>query len=683
MWEYSLYNRVSGKWLVIAVWFIPFVQSLAAVPVLEPAAIKPDTMREYYLRNLPALKDYQPWRISRYPYTPPRLAPGEGLVLVDLKGGGYITHIWWTGRWQREWVQFYFDGETTPSIEGFCAELFANETVAEPINRLPVPLDTLPTDGRNCYIPMPFHTSVKVVLVNRAEVSIEDTYFIFDGIFRSSEKIPDCTLKYSAQKKQYFYSGKGQEEAMDPLGNEKSDIHFIGQPQTMANQMELGPGQEQELLTIHGTAMVERLTLETDNADTIQMRIKYEGADAWALDCPISKFFGQLNSLVLESKDNHFSCHLPMPFRKSWTIVVKNTGDSAEKISVEAVYKKLKSFPQNYTYLHAAYNEGVGQEGQTYPLMHAAGNGHFVGMLLYHTTSPVKPTDHAGADMIYGDAQTDSPFTLRAIGGEDYFCAAFFGDNYATPYVGAASSYMDGGMRYRFHWESPVPFTRSLNVDFSIFPGNGYQSVAFWYQDSPIPTPPVFQIPWLCIGPFSAYSPQGDMLGMVFEPESRVIGDKTYKVELSTPARTILNRTAQWKRRFSRGGFVDFNAENTQPFGYPPGVMCWAIDTISYAMTSIQSSQAQDVTLVVGHDDPIELFLNGKSIAQLPCLSMFGTQEVRTQLVPGANRLLVKSANRVHPATFIWDGFSLVIKDKHGKYLPDDCFTLNKLNDPN
>ncbi len=192
-----MYNRVSGKWLVVAAWFIPLVQSLAAIPVLEPATIKPDTMRDFYLKNLPALKDYQPWRISRYPYTPPRLAPGEGLVLVDLKGSGYITHIWWTGRWQREWVQFYFDGETTPSIEGFCAELFTNETVAEPINRLPVPLNVLPTDGRNCYIPMPFHTSVKVVLVNRAETAIEDTYFIFDGIFRSSETIPDCTLKYS------------------------------------------------------------------------------------------------------------------------------------------------------------------------------------------------------------------------------------------------------------------------------------------------------------------------------------------------------------------------------------------------------------------------------------------------------------------------------------------------------
>jgi hypothetical protein len=670
-------NGVLRKWFFITVVFFPLMHSLANIPVMEPDTIKPEQMRDYYLRNLPAIKEYQPWRISRYPYTPPRLAPGEGLVLVDLKGSGFITHVWWTGKWQREWIQFYFDGETTPSIEGLCSDLFADESVDGSISRLPVPLKRLPADGRNCYIPMPFHTSVKVVMVNRGEAPIEDTYFIFDGIFRSSKTVPGCTLKYSAENKQYFYSGQGGNEAIDPLRNEQTEIPFIGQSNTASNGIELMPGQEQEILTISGTAAVERLDIKADSLNTLQLRIKYEGSDAWAIDCPADKFFGQLNSLVLERSGNHSRCYLPMPFRKSCTVVLKNNGDSAANVSAEAVYRKMKSFPKNYTYLHARYHEGNGQEGQAYPLMEAAGKGHFVGMLLYHTTSPVKPTDHAGADMIYGDAQTDSPFVLRAIGGEDYFCAAFFGDNYATPHVGATPAYMEGGMRYRFHWESPIPFTELLNVDFSIFPGNGYQSVAFWYQDSPAPTPPAFRIPWLCIGPFSADSPQGDMLSMVFEPESRIIKDKKYTVELTTPARTVLKRTAQWRPRYSRGGFVDFNAENTQPFGYPPGVMGWAIDTISYAATSINSEQDQNVTLIVGHDDPVELILNGKSIAQLPRIAEFRTQEVQTQLAAGTNRLLVKSTNSVHPVTFIWDGFSLVIKDKHGKFMPDDSFKLD------
>jgi hypothetical protein len=279
--------------------------------------------------------------------------------------------------------------------------------------------------------------------------------------------------------------------------------------------------------------------------------------------------------------------------------------------------------------------------------------------------------------MIYGDSQTDWPFTLRAIGGEDYFCAAYFGENYATPYVGATSKYMDGGMRYRFHLESPVPFTKTLNVDFTIFTGNGYQSVAFWYQDSPLPALPAFRIPWLCVGPFSAYSPQGDMLDMVFEPENKIDKNKIYKVEIMTPARTVLNRTAEWKQRYARGGFVDFIAENTRTFGYPPGVMCWAIDTISYAVTNIKSSEPKDVTLIVGHDDPIEIFLNGKSIAKLSSLNRFGTQEIQAKLNEGMNQLLIKSSNKVHPVNFIWDGFSLVIKDKAGNFLPDNSFVLN------
>jgi hypothetical protein len=101
-------NGVLRKWFFITVVFFPLMHSLANIPVMEPDTIKPEQMRDYYLRNLPAIKEYQPWRISRYPYTPPRLAPGEGLVLVDLKGSGFITHVWWTGKWQREWIQFYF-----------------------------------------------------------------------------------------------------------------------------------------------------------------------------------------------------------------------------------------------------------------------------------------------------------------------------------------------------------------------------------------------------------------------------------------------------------------------------------------------------------------------------------------------------------------------------------------------
>jgi hypothetical protein len=672
----KIFKKSFSKWLILNVLFVQALPCLA-IPALEPNTIKPLLLRDYYLKNLPAIKDYQSWRITRYPYTPPRLAPEEGLVLVDIKGSGFLTHAWWTGRWQSEWIQFYFDGEQTPSIEGYCSQLFGSDTVSQPIDRIPVPLKILPTDGRNCYIPMPYHTSLKIVMVNKGKSPIEDTYLIFDGIRRSPNTVPACTLKYSADKKQFFYTGKDANDAIDPLGNNKAENPCVGSLLNTTNEIELMPGQEKDILTVNATAMIKQFSIKTDMLQELQLRIKYEDSNAYAVNCPADKFFGKLNSLVLENNNDQYTCYLPMPFSKSWKMTLKNKSGSAIKIKAQAAYEKMKAFPKNYTYLHAAYNEGVGQDGREYQLMEAAGRGHFIGMLLYHTASPVKPTDHSGADMIYGDAQTESPFALRAIGGEDYFCAAFFGENYATPHVGATPTYMDGGMRYRFHWESPVPFTKSLNVDFCIFSGNSYQSVAFWYQDSPAPASSSFQIPWLCIGPFNAYSPQGDMLSMVFEPENKIIKDKTYNVEVFTPVRSTINRTAQWKERSARGGFVDFNAENTRTFGYPPGVLCWAIDTISYAVTTVKSSEKKDVTLVIGHDDPIEIFLNGKSIVKLAGLSEFKTEEIQTRLAAGTNQILVKSGNRVHPVTFIWDGFSLLIKDKHGSFLPKGCFTLD------
>ena len=32
--------------------------------------------------------------------------------------------------------------------------------------------------------------------------------------------------------------------------------------------------------------------------------------------------------------------------------------------------------------------------------------------------------------------------------------------------------------------------------------------------------------------------------------------------------------------------------------------------------------------------------------------------------------IFVKNTNREHPATYIWDGFSLVVKDQQGQRLP-------------
>jgi hypothetical protein len=295
-------------------------------------------------------------------------------------------------------------------------------------------------------------------------------------------------------------------------------------------------------------------------------------------------------------------------------------------------------------------------------------------MLLYQPTTKVYPSDHAGADYIYGDAATANPFTLRAIGGEDYFCAAYFGEDYATPFVGATKDYMHGGMRYRFHWESPIPFEKSLNVDFAIFPGNSYESVAFWYQDAPGTPASPLAMPWKCLGPFDPENVPQDVEASLLDSKSQPDFAKTYSVSAKNYFGGKIERPARWRDQIARGGFVDATADEIIPFnGASAG--SWVLESVWFATTYLTLSRPQELTFIVGHDDPIEVYIDGKSAASFELQPEFKTDRFTVKLPKGSHRIVVKNRNSLHPRTFFWNAFSLVVKDSTGRTVPPSSFT--------
>ncbi len=105
----------------------------------------------------------QGWKISPSVV----IKAGTTFTLADLKGPGYITHIWMTptGNWRHSILRFYWDGETNASVECPVGDFFACAWGKYcQIDSLAVCVN--PGSAFNCYWPMPFRKRARVTMEN-------------------------------------------------------------------------------------------------------------------------------------------------------------------------------------------------------------------------------------------------------------------------------------------------------------------------------------------------------------------------------------------------------------------------------------------------------------------------------------------------------------------------------------
>ena len=102
------------------------------------------------------------------------LESGETITLADIEGPGIIRHIWMTvpdktaaGSFvMRDLVlRFYWDDEETPSVECPVGDFFCNACL-HTAQIVAVPINVNPTNGMNCYFPMPFARHAKITVEN-------------------------------------------------------------------------------------------------------------------------------------------------------------------------------------------------------------------------------------------------------------------------------------------------------------------------------------------------------------------------------------------------------------------------------------------------------------------------------------------------------------------------------------
>jgi len=303
-----------------------------------------------------------------------------------------------------------------------------------------------------------------------------------------------------------------------------------------ADSRVIAPGQTLTLVDDTGPGIITHVWFtiaspETYHLKKLVLRAYWDGEKTPSVETPVGDFFGLglgdyvlYQSLPLQvAPDNALNSFFPMPFQKSARLTVTNEGSRAvDAFYFNIDYRAYKhALPADMLYFHAQYRQATPAKGWTnewqsngdpsvdgkknldgtdnYVWLDAKGRGHFVGV----TMSVLENQDDwwgEGDDMFFIDGEKTP--SINGTGSEDYFLGAWdFGGHafsyglYGAPVVGAERAGR-GSSVYRFHLDSPIPFTKSIKATIEHGHANhrsdNYFSVAYWYQTEPhAPFPPL------------------------------------------------------------------------------------------------------------------------------------------------------------------------------------------------
>ncbi len=267
----------------------------------------------------------------------------------------------------------------------------------------------------------------------------------------------------------------------------------------------LAPGESIVIADIEGPAVIDRLWIAIEGADTfprdILVRITWDGAAGPSVEAPIGDFFAvgpgvrqSLQSLpiAVHSQGRSFACLWKMPFKASAKISLVNEGNhETRQLRWEVDYRVVDALPDGTLYFHAQYSqETAPKKGVPLTVLRASGRGQYVGLsLAAQNTTPGAWGTGAVHFLVDGDPNK-GPASIPAL---NYFGSIFGLSKTNGSFQGTT---LDEGNRvqarssvYRFHLTDPVPFDESIELRLDHGSNNERTdrigAVAYWYQDSP------------------------------------------------------------------------------------------------------------------------------------------------------------------------------------------------------
>jgi len=370
---------------------------------------------------------------------------GDTLItLAEMDGPGVIWRIWAAqpgpGR-----IRMYLDGNSQPVIDLPFAQYFRHTRTSFDCPALVYHS----ARGWNCYVPIPYQKSCKIVADPDWGQYAQFTYTRFP----EQVEIPKFTGHLSASEKEVLdlvneiLSAPGT----DPAGERPG-------AQTMQQSLTVSPGQTVQIPELSGSRAITSLKVDVDVGDIVPaafirggegphllrttrrlledspdrdalreliLQITWDGDSEPGVWAPLGDFFGsvpgwqQYRSLPQGMTTNGGYCYWYMPFERRARIELTNEGQRERRVTFTITHVPLSRPICELGRFHAKWHH---HPTAALPLLEAEGSGRYVGAVV-HASNPKGGNWSTSGERFFVDDKTLP--CVQGIESEHYFGYAF------------------------------------------------------------------------------------------------------------------------------------------------------------------------------------------------------------------------------------------------------------------
>lgn len=396
-----------------------------------------------------------------------------GIVIAEMKGAGYISRIW-SARPETGHVKIFIDGNETPTFDMPFEDYFNGKLFPFPR------LCYTAAKGNNCYVPIPYNSSCKIVAYEGWGSFYQVNYTsLGEGSEVETISYPLSAEQSSALQcvNDFFETSLGT----NPCGSRDADFEsFRVSASCPAVKTLCGEGAVSGLLVKVNALEI----MENDSPDAVkllknlQIQIYWDGEAEPSVSAPLGDFFGScygvdsVKTLLCGVRDDKtFYSYYYMPYRSGARIEISSLDETCVDIELSVNSVAMTGVDGDPLYFHALFNRGKYSDViGCYPdhvFLKVRGKGRFVGLNLHVSKlSDVRMTRGSVGYNWWGEG--DEKFFVDGEKFPSWFGTGtedFFGFAWCAPILFSegyhAQSYCVGGV----HDKGNRSYTRTLMAD--------------------------------------------------------------------------------------------------------------------------------------------------------------------------------------------------------------------------
>jgi hypothetical protein len=418
---------------------------------------------------------------------------GESQVFAEMEGPGCIWRIW-SALAEAGHVRIYLDGAPEPAVDlpfiGYFDRKNAPFTYPSLVHNA--------SGGQNCYVPIPYRKSCKVV----ADGGWGQYYHIVYTTYPKGTIIPTFTRHLTGEETAALAAADeflSRNLGTDPAGPRSGEA-------VVAKTLVVPAGGSGSAADLKGERAITAIRVKLDREKVgdatkrlreVILRIRWDGETTPSVWVPLGDFFGTAPGIREHrslpcgmSEDSECYSFWYMPFAKSAAVDLVNEGKEAFPLEISITHAPLSRPIDQLGRLHVKWHRDAflptePEREVDWPLLKTEGRGRYCGIML-HVWNPQGGWWGEGDEKFFVDGEK-FPSTYGT-GSEDYFgyawcCPALFQNAYHNQTISEGNA---GNVSVnRWHITDNIPFQRSFEGMIEKYGPKDtptkYAATAFWY----------------------------------------------------------------------------------------------------------------------------------------------------------------------------------------------------------